>query len=99
LVKSCRATLSNSTYTCPRSCGDRHECHLHALIEINNNGINVNQKTAMPQQIIDDPVGVDTQPELSEADKLQLVRSRFEHINELDLQDGQSFFAELDGGI
>lgn len=53
----------------------------------------------MPQQIIDDPVGVDTQPELSEADKLQLVRSRFEHINELDLQDGQRFFAELDGGI
>jgi hypothetical protein len=49
--------------------------------------------------VIDDPVGVDTQHELSEAAKLQLLRSRFEHINELDLQDGRSFFAELDGGI
>lgn len=53
----------------------------------------------MPQHIIDDPVGVDTQPELNEVDKLQLVRSRFEHINELDLHDGQSFFEELDSGI
>jgi hypothetical protein len=53
----------------------------------------------MLKNVIDDPVGGDTQPELSEADKLQLVRSRFEDINELDLQDGQSFFAELDGGI
>lgn len=53
----------------------------------------------MSKQIMDDPVGVDTQPELSEADKLQLVRSRFEDIYELDLQDGQSFFEELDGGL
>lgn len=53
----------------------------------------------MLKNVIDDPVGVDTQPELSEADKLQLVRSRFEQINELDLQDGQSFFEELDSGI
>lgn len=53
----------------------------------------------MLKNVIDDPVGGDTQPELSEADKLQLVRSRFEHINELDLQDGQSFFEELDCGL
>ena len=38
-------------------------------------------------------------PEIDEADKLQLVRSRFENINEQDLQDGQSFFEELDRGI
>ena len=53
----------------------------------------------MLKNVIDDPVGVDTQPEFSEADKSQLVRSRFEHINELDLHDRQSFFDELDGGI
>ena len=53
----------------------------------------------MLKNVIDDPVGEDTQLELSEADKLQLLRSRFEQINELDLQDVQSFFAELDGGI
>jgi hypothetical protein len=47
----------------------------------------------MLKNVIDDPVGVDTQPELSEADKLQRIRSCFEQINELDLQDGQSFFA------
>lgn len=44
-------------------------------------------------------LGGDTQPELNEVDKLQLVRSRVEQINELDLQDGQSFFEELDSGI
>jgi len=53
----------------------------------------------MSNNVIDDPVGADTQHELSDAAKLQLVSSCFEHINELDLQDGQSFFAELDGGI
>lgn len=53
----------------------------------------------MLKNVIDDPVSLDIQPDLSEADKLQLVRSRFEHINELDLHDGQSFFEELDRGL
>lgn len=47
---------------------------------------------AKVMNIIDDAVGLDTQPDLCWADKLQLVRSRFEYINELDLQDDQSFF-------
>jgi len=53
----------------------------------------------MLKNVIDDPIGLDTQPELSKAAKLQLVRSRFEYINELELQDGQSFFAKLNVGI
>jgi hypothetical protein len=53
----------------------------------------------MLKNAIDPPVCLDAQPELSAADKLQLVRSRFEDINELDLQDGQIFFEELGRGM